>query len=266
MVLALPAVPYRVSESVGQRPRRWSEGRGTKVRDSIQWQDERDGLSEDPSMPFNASEVYLPAMYPPAPGMVPQLQGVNYGSQSPPQPRAGAYHIPQYHSEDTQVWTKLHSRNALGRACNTLSPVFLLPPPSSPLLSSCVQHLSLKQQQLLHHMYTQQQQQQQEQQHLLLRRQQKRRAAFESAALRCPSPAELAIRAERAERAQQLMALQVARDESERVARAWMTLARRDIPKWQRAFCSTNKRQTLDLRRSAELCQREVSHGWGEHL
>ena len=56
----------------------------------------------------------------------------------------------------------------------------------------------------------------------------------------------------------------VAKDDARRVKRYWITWIVREVLKQQRAFATTHKRQTLDAKRVADFCQREVRGSEGE--
>ncbi|XP_010523710.1 PREDICTED: DNA helicase INO80 isoform X2 [Tarenaya hassleriana] len=50
----------------------------------------------------------------------------------------------------------------------------------------------------------------------------------------------------------------IERAEKEKIGKAWMNIVRRDIPRHYRSFTTFHRKQSIDAKRIAELCQREV--------
>ncbi|KAJ7554405.1 hypothetical protein O6H91_06G138700 [Diphasiastrum complanatum] len=52
----------------------------------------------------------------------------------------------------------------------------------------------------------------------------------------------------------------VAKEDSEKVAKIWVNLVRKDLPKHHKAFTAYYKKQLQEAKRASELCQREVKY------
>ncbi|KAJ0978921.1 hypothetical protein J5N97_014395 [Dioscorea zingiberensis] len=50
----------------------------------------------------------------------------------------------------------------------------------------------------------------------------------------------------------------IEKEEMEKIAKVWLTIVRRDIPKHHRIFTNFHKKQLIDAKRFSEICQREV--------
>lgn len=51
---------------------------------------------------------------------------------------------------------------------------------------------------------------------------------------------------------------EVVQEDEEKIAKYWVNLVRKDLPKHHKHFTAYYKKQILDVKRVAELCQREV--------
>lgn len=54
--------------------------------------------------------------------------------------------------------------------------------------------------------------------------------------------------------------LEVALEDSEKIGKYWVNLVRKDLPKHQKYFAACYRKQIQDVKRVAELCQREVMY------
>lgn len=53
---------------------------------------------------------------------------------------------------------------------------------------------------------------------------------------------------------------EVALEDSEKIGRYWVNLVRKDLPRHHKYFVAYYKKQIQDVKRVAEICQREVRH------
>lgn len=51
----------------------------------------------------------------------------------------------------------------------------------------------------------------------------------------------------------------IEREEIDKIGKAWVTIARRDIPKHQKLLVNSFRKQIADAKRCSEACQKEVS-------
>lgn len=50
----------------------------------------------------------------------------------------------------------------------------------------------------------------------------------------------------------------IEKEERDKIGKAWVNIARRDIPKHHRVFTNFHKKQLADAKRCSETCQREA--------
>lgn len=50
----------------------------------------------------------------------------------------------------------------------------------------------------------------------------------------------------------------IEKEEMEKIGKVWVTIVRKDIPKYHKTFFTFHKKQQIDAKRFAETCQREA--------